>query len=82
MLARNTCKHGCPDEVLVHDFQDKKLGKAIPYGIYDIASNEGWVSVGIDHDTSQYRCAQHSFVVAGNGSSSFSACYTIDDHSR
>ena len=47
-------KKGCPEEVRVHDFQDKELGKAIPYGVYDIASNEGWVNVGIDHDTSQF----------------------------
>jgi hypothetical protein len=45
---------GCPELVRVHDFQDKELGKAIPYGVYDIASNEGWVNVGIDHDTSQF----------------------------
>jgi hypothetical protein len=41
----------------VHDFPDKKLGKAIPYGVYDLASNEGWVSVGIDHDTAQFATA-------------------------
>ena len=40
-----------------HDFQDKELGKAIPYGVYDITSNEGWVSVGIDHDTAQFAAA-------------------------
>jgi hypothetical protein len=45
---------GCPEAVRVHDFQDKELGKAIPYGVYDIASNEGWVNVGIDHDTSEF----------------------------
>jgi hypothetical protein len=45
---------GRPEEVRVHDFEDKTLGKAIPYGVYDIASNEGWVSVGIDHDTAQF----------------------------
>jgi hypothetical protein len=45
---------GVPDEVLVHDFLDKKLGKAIPYGVYDLTKNEGWVSVGIDHDTSHF----------------------------
>jgi hypothetical protein len=48
---------GKPEEVKVHDFPDKKLGKAIPYGIYDLASNEGWVSVGIDHDTAQFAAA-------------------------
>jgi len=37
-----------------HDFLDKQLGKAIPYGVYDISSNEGWVSVGINHDTAQF----------------------------
>lgn len=45
---------GEPDEVLVHDFMDKTLGKAIPYGVYDVNENEGWVSVGIDHDTARF----------------------------
>lgn len=45
---------GEPDEVLVHDFMDKKLGKGIPYGVYDITANEGWVSVGTDHDTARF----------------------------
>jgi len=45
---------GDPEKVRVHDFLDKKLGKAIPYGVYDVAQNAGWVSVGIDHDTSQF----------------------------
>jgi hypothetical protein len=45
---------GCPDPVNVHDFVDKDLGKAIPYGIYDLAANAGWVSVGIDHDTAEF----------------------------
>jgi len=45
---------GKPEEVKVHDFPDKKLGKAIPYGVYDLASNPGWVSVGIDHDTARF----------------------------
>jgi len=48
---------GQPTEVKVHDFPDKKLGKAIPYGVYDLASNEGWVSVGIDHDTARFATA-------------------------
>jgi hypothetical protein len=48
---------GQPEEVKVHDFPDKQLGKAIPYGVYDLASNEGWVSVGIDHDTAQFATA-------------------------
>ncbi|MDY0169154.1 MAG: ISAzo13 family transposase [Thermoguttaceae bacterium] len=45
---------GEPEEVLVHDFMDKELGKAIPYGVYDITENQGWVSVGIDHDTARF----------------------------
>jgi len=38
----------------VHDFLDKELGRAVPYGVYDIASNFGWVSVGVDHDTAEF----------------------------
>jgi hypothetical protein len=45
---------GAPEEVRVHDFMDKELGKAIPYGVYDITENQGWVSVGIDHDTARF----------------------------
>ena len=45
---------GEPEEVLVHDFMDQELGKAIPYGVYDITENQGWVSVGIDHDTAHF----------------------------
>jgi hypothetical protein len=45
---------GEPELVRVHDFKDKQLGKAIPYGVYDIAANQGWVTVGIDHDTAQF----------------------------
>jgi hypothetical protein len=46
--------HNQPSEVRVHDFQDKVLGKAIPYGVYDLLNNQGWVSVGIDHDTAEF----------------------------
>lgn len=45
---------GSPEEVKVHDFVDKELGRAIPYGVYDLGRNEGWVSVGCDHDTSEF----------------------------
>ena len=45
---------GCPDQVKTHDFVDKELGKVAPYGIYDIATNTGWVSLGIDHDTAEF----------------------------
>jgi hypothetical protein len=50
-------RKGEPEKVKVHDFPEKKLGKAIPYGVYDMARNEGWVSVGIDHDTAQFAAA-------------------------
>jgi len=45
---------GSPVRVNVHDFQDKQLGKAVPYGVYDVAANTGWVSVGTDHDTAEF----------------------------
>jgi hypothetical protein len=45
---------GCPELVNVHDFVDKELGKAVPYGVYDIAANAGCVSVGIGNDTAQF----------------------------
>ena len=48
---------GQPVNVKVHDFPEKQLGKAIPYGVYDLASNEGWVSVGVDHDTARFATA-------------------------
>jgi hypothetical protein len=45
---------GCPEPVRVHDFLIKENGKAIPYGVYDLTRNAGWVSVGIDHDTASF----------------------------
>lgn len=45
---------GQPERVKVHDFVDKELGKAIPYGVYDVTNDTGWVSVGEDHDTSAF----------------------------
>ena len=45
---------GQPEPVEVHDFPDKELGKVIPYGVYDMATNTGWVSVGVDHDTAEF----------------------------
>jgi hypothetical protein len=52
--GREWMPQGKPDEVRVHDFIDKTLGKAIPYGVYDVTNNQGWVSVGIDHDTARF----------------------------
>jgi transposase len=48
---------GKPEQVQVHDFVDPKLGRANPYGVYDLANNEAWVSVGIDHDTGAFAVA-------------------------
>ena len=45
---------GTPEAVQVHDFIDPKLGRAVPYGVYDLADNKGWVSVGTDHDTASF----------------------------
>ena len=50
-------KKRCPVEVNMHDFVDPDLGKAIPYGVYDVGRNEGWVSVGVTHDTSEFAVA-------------------------
>ena len=48
---------GQPEPVQVHDFIDPELGKVSPYGVYDLAANQGWVSVGIDHDTAAFAVA-------------------------
>jgi len=45
---------GEPEQVKVHDFIDTELGKANPYGVYDVGTNTGWVSVGTDHDTAAF----------------------------
>jgi transposase len=45
---------GEPEEVRVHDFVDRELGRATPYGVYDLGRNNGWVSVGTDHDTAEF----------------------------
>jgi hypothetical protein len=45
---------GAPEAVNMHDFPDKELGKAVPYGVYDVGHNVGWVNVGCDHDTASF----------------------------
>lgn len=52
--GRDWQPRGHPVEVRTKDFVDKQLGKGIPYGVYDLTANTGWVSVGIDHDTAQF----------------------------
>ena len=73
---------GQPVEVNIHDFPDPHLGKAIPYGIYDIGQNVGWVSVGQDHDTASARSRQFASLVARGGLSYLSPCPTITGQCR
>ena len=56
-VGRELRPKGSPIPVRVHDFKDPELGKAIPYGVYDLADDTGWVSVGIDNDTAQFAVA-------------------------
>ena len=56
-VGREYAPAGQPERVNVHDFPDPELGKAIPYGVYDVSANTGWVSVGVDHDTSAFAVA-------------------------
>jgi hypothetical protein len=55
--GREWRRRGKPEEVRAKDFPDKQLGKAIPEGVYDLGRNEGWVSVGVDHDTAEFATA-------------------------
>jgi hypothetical protein len=55
--GREWHRRGQPEEVRAKDFLDKQLGKAIPEGVYDLSRNEGWVSVGVDHDTAEFAVA-------------------------
>jgi len=55
--GRTYRRKGDPEKVKTHDFPDKKLGKAVPYGVYDITHNEAGVSVGISHDTAEFAVA-------------------------
>lgn len=55
--GRRWLPKGEPEEVKVHDFIDPQESKAIPYGIYDVAKNRGWVNVGCDHDTASFAVA-------------------------
>jgi hypothetical protein len=60
---------GEPEQVAVHDFPDPEVGKAIPYGVYDLSANAGWVSVGTDHDTAAFAVAtlRHWWEQTGRG---------------
>lgn len=52
--GKELCRKKEPEKVKVYDFPSDAQGKAIPYGVYDITKNKGWVSVGIDHDTAEF----------------------------
>lgn len=52
--GQELCKKGQPIKVNTHDFPDHRLGKVVPYGVYDIGKNKGWVSVGISSDTAEF----------------------------
>ena len=56
-MGGNGFRAASRERVNVHDFMDKDLGKAIPYGVYDVAANAGWVTVGTDHDTAEFAVA-------------------------
>ena len=55
--GRELRPRGSPEQVRTHDFRDSELGKAAPYGVYDLADDVGWVNVGIDNDTAQFAVA-------------------------
>ena len=55
--GRELRPQGDPEKVRMHDFVDPQLGRANPYGVYDLANNQAWVSVGIDHDTGAFAVA-------------------------
>ena len=65
-----------PERVRVHDFiipRPRPRRKAIPYGVYDLHRNEGWVSVGIDHDTASFAVQRDPPLVAAHGAAGVSA---------
>jgi transposase len=55
--GRTYRRQGAPEKVKTHDFPDRELGKAVPYGVYDVTANEAGVSVGISHDTAEFAVA-------------------------
>ena len=73
---------GEPEEVKVHDFVDKDLGKAIPYGVYDQTADTGWVSVGVDHDTAEFAVETLRRWWRNMGSRVYPAGEAAADHGR
>jgi hypothetical protein len=60
--------------VKVHDFEDKTLGKVVPYGVYDVAADEGWVSLGITADTAPIRGRLDPHLARAHGTLALSRC--------
>ena len=73
---------GKPELVRMHDFKDKQLGKAIPYGVYDLRLDEGYVNVGIDHDTAQFAANSIRSLVGAPRSRALPARHAAADHRR
>ncbi len=71
---------GDPQKVLVHDFVIPGLGRAIPYGVYDLGSNSGWVNVGSDHDTATFAVESIRRWWRSMGSSSLPGMPAAADH--
>jgi hypothetical protein len=62
---------GEPERVNMHDFADEMLGKAVPYGVYDVGRNHGWVDVGVDHDTAAFAVAAIRAWWRGDGAAAY-----------
>ena len=73
---------GQPERVSVHDFADEELGKAVPYGIYDLTANTGWVNVGTDHDTGAFAVASIRSWWNGPGRAAYPRRPAPADHRR
>ena len=71
---------GAPERVNVHDFADKDLGKATPYGVYDVTANTGWVNVGTDADTGAFAGGVDPPLVANRWAAGLSAGDPVVDH--
>ena len=73
---------GDPLRVAAHDFEDKDLGKVVPYGVYDVTANTGFVSVGITSDTAQFAVQSIRTWLARMGPRTLSGHERTDDHGR
>jgi hypothetical protein len=80
-MGRELRPQGQPEKVRVHDFVIPELGRAIPNGVYDLGTNTGWVSVGMDHDTAEFACGNHSSLVEMDRAKLLSAGQATSDYS-